>query len=168
MRKSIIMGLGLALSLAAAAAAQQPDQPKPRRERGGEIRGPGMRDGRGPAGLLLKDITLTEAQKTQLQTLRKTERDEMVAKREQGKKQHEEVRAARQRGDTAAARAIVQRQRQAMEQERAQQIAAIRNILTADQRVQFDKNIAELKQRQAQRAERFGQRGPRARKGVGR
>jgi Spy/CpxP family protein refolding chaperone len=161
MRKSIIMGLGLALSLAAAAAAQQPDQPKPRRERGGEIRGPGMRDGRGPAGLLLKDITLTEAQKTQLQTLRKTERDE-------GKKQHEEVRAARQRGDTAAARAIVQRQRQAMEQERAQQIAAIRNILTADQRVQFDKNIAELKQRQAQRAERFGQRGPRARKGVGR
>jgi hypothetical protein len=30
-----------------------------------------------------------------------------------------------------------------------QRIAAVRNILTADQRVQFDKNVAEMKARRA-------------------
>ena len=41
------------------------------------------------------------------------------------------------------------------------EFAAIRNILTADQRVTFDKNVAELKQRGQERAGRVGDRGQR-------
>jgi Spy/CpxP family protein refolding chaperone len=162
MRKSIIMGLGLALSLAGVAAAQQPGTDAPRRDRGEDQRGPRGTFGRGgPQGLLLKDITLTDAQKAQLKELRKSQHDKMDANREQMKKQFEDARAARERGDTTAARAIMERNRQAMEQARTQEFAAIRNILTADQRLQFDKNVAELKQREAQRGQRVGQKGQR-------
>lgn len=166
MRKTILMGLGLALSVAGTVAAQQTDQVKPRRPQAEGERGEGRRGG--PDGFLLKDITLTDAQKTQLKALRTAEREKMQANREQMRKQFEEMRSARERGDTAAARAIMQRNRQAMEQNREQHLAAIRNILTAEQRTQFDRNVAELKQRHQERGargERFGprdQRGPRA------
>lgn len=164
MRKSILIGLGLAVSLAGAAAAQQPGADAPRRDRAeGKRGGPGGSfEGRGEArGLLFKDITLTDAQKTQVKELRKAQHDKMDANREQNRKQFDELRAARERGDTAAAKAIVQCNRQVMEQARTQEIAAIRNILTAEQRVQFDKNVAELKVREQERAQRFGERGKR-------
>ena len=161
MRKSIFMGLGLALSLAGVAAAQQAGSDAPRRDRG-EQGGPG---GRGEArGLLMKGITLSDAQKTQLKQLHESQKSANEANRDAMKKQWDDMRAARQRGDTAAARAIMERNRPAMEAARAQQYAAIRNILTADQRVQFDKNVAELKQREAQR----GQVGQNGRRGRGR
>ena len=152
------MALGLAASLAGVAAAQHPSTQPPRAEnhRGGRMEGRG-----GMRGLLFKDIALTDAQKTQLQTLRKAQRDKFEANRDQWKKQRDELQAARQRGDSAAVKAIRDRNRQAMEQARTQELAAIRNILTAEQRVQFDKNVAELKQREAQRGERFGKRGER-------
>jgi len=159
MRKSIFMGLGLALSLAGVAAAQQAGSDAPRRDRGGQQGGPGGRFGQGGQGLLLKDITLSDAQKAQLEQLRESQKANMQANHDAMKKQWEEARAARQRGDTAAARTIMERNRPAMEAARAQQIAAIRNILTADQRVQFDKNVADLKQREAQRGQRVGQKG---------
>jgi periplasmic protein CpxP/Spy len=166
MRKSILIGLALAGSLAGVAAAQQPGAYAPKRERGGDHRGSGGRgEGRvGAGGFLFRDITLTDAQKAQLKTLREAEHDKMQANKEQRRKEFDELRAAREKGDTAAVKAIMQRNRQAMEQARTAQFAAIRNILTADQRVQFDKNVAELKQREAERGERFGQRG----KGEGR
>jgi Spy/CpxP family protein refolding chaperone len=166
MRKTIIMGLGLALSLAGTAAAQQPGQDAPPRPKAEGERGD-KRGRLGPEGFLFRDITLTDAQKTQLQALRKTERDQMDARRDERKKQFDEVKAARERGDTAAARAIMQRNRQHMEQARDQHIAAVRNILTADQRVQFDKNVAEFKQRQAERGDRVGPRGKRGPRGAG-
>ena len=171
MRKSIFMGLGLALSVAGTAIAQAPqDSQRPvrgeRGERGGQM--DGRRQG-GPDGLLLKDVTLTEGQRTQIAQLRKTQRDQMEARREQGQKQRETLRAARERGDTAALRQAMQQRRQAMEQERAQHIASIRNLLTAEQRVQFDKNVTELKARETQRAERGGKMGPRGKSpGAGR
>jgi Spy/CpxP family protein refolding chaperone len=163
MRKSILIGLALAGSLAGVAAAQQPGAAAPKRDRGADHRGPGGRgEGRvGPGGFLFKDITLTDAQKTQLKDLRKAEHDKMQANKEQRRKEFDELRAARQKGDSAAAKAIMQRNRQAMEQARTAQFAAIRNILTPEQRVQFDKNVAELKQREAERGDRVGQRGPR-------
>jgi len=163
MRKSIFMGLGLALSLAGVAAAQQAGSSAPRRDRGDEQRGPGGRFGQGGQGLLLKDITLSDAQKAQLEQLHESQKANMQANHDAMKKQWDEMRAARQRGDTAAARAIMERNRPAMEAARAQQLAGIRNILTADQRVQFDKNVAELKQREAQRGQRVGQKGQRGR-----
>jgi len=164
MRKSIFMGLGLALSLAGVAAAQQPGTEAPKRDRGEDHRGgPGGRfQGRGgPGGFLLKDITLTDAQKAQVKQLHESQKTKMDANRDAMKKQFDEARAARQRGDTTAARALMQRNRDAMEAARTQETAALRNILTADQRVQFDKNVAEMKQRQAERANRVGQKGQR-------
>ena len=164
MRKSIIMGLGLALSLAGVAAAQQSGTEAPRHERGeGQRGGPGGRFGKGGQGLLLKDITLSDAQKAQLKQLHESQKTSMKANHEAMKKQFDEARAARQRGDTATARAIMERNRPAMEAARAQELAAIRNILTADQRMQFDKNVAELKQREAERGQRVGQNGQRGR-----
>lgn len=153
MRKQIIMGLGLALTIAGTAAAQQQDAKRGHREHAGEQRGQGMRGRGGPDGLLLKGIELTEGQRAQIAQLGKSQREAMQARRGQGQTQRSEVRAARERGDTAAIRAVMTKNRQAMGQERAQHIAAIRNILTTDQRVQFDRNVAEL---QAGRGARGG------------
>jgi len=150
MRKSVFMGLGLALSLAGVAAAQQPaDSAHARRERGGQWegrRGPG-----GPMGLLFKDISLSDAQKTQVKQLRDAQRTKFEANRDAMKKQFDQARALREKGDTVGARAIMDKNRAAMQQARDQEFASIRNILTADQRTQFDKNVADLKQREAQR-----------------
>jgi Spy/CpxP family protein refolding chaperone len=159
MRKSILMGLGLAVAMAGTAVAQQPSDSA----RGAKAPGAGrerfQKRGGAPEGFLLRGITLTEAQKTQLKTLRQTERSTLKAQRENGRKGVEEIRAARQRGDTATARALALRQRQEMAQARERHVAAVRNLLTAEQRVQFDKNVAEIKQRQAERGNRFGPRG---------
>ena len=171
MRKSILMGLGLAVSVASTAIAQQPDTVRGQRGKGGERGGhfdhrggPGGARG-GPMGLLLKDITLTETQRTQVAQLHKTERGQMEARRTERKAKFDKLREARQRGDTAAVRAAMQQQRLQMEQQRAQHVAAIRQILTAEQRVQFDKNVAELKARETERAQRVGQRGGKGMRG---
>jgi protein CpxP len=162
MRKTIIMGLGLALSLAGTAAAQQPGQEGQRRPKAEGERGEKGRGRFGAGGFLFRDITLTDAQKTQLQELRRSGRDAMTARRDEMKRQFDEARAARQRGDTTAARAIMERSRQQMAQLQEQRIVAMRNVLTAEQRVQFDKNVAEMKQRRAERGDRpRGERGPR-------
>lgn len=161
MRKSILMGLGLAVSLAGAVAAQQPSDSAHARHRGeaGEWRGRGGPGGP-MVGLLFKDITLTDAQKTQLKQMREADKAKFEATRDARKKEFEQVRAAREKGDTAAVRAFMTKNRQLMEQRRDQEFAAIRNVLTADQRVQFDKNVTELKAHAAERGfDRGGHRG---------
>ena len=138
--KKFMVGIGLALALAGTAAAQQP--------------------GRGrPDGLLLKGIELTEGQRAQIAQLRKTQHGAMESRRENRKQELGTMREARQRGDTAAVRAQMTKLQQAREQERAQHIAAVRNLLTAEQRVQFDKNVNQLKAREAERAGKSGRRG---------
>ena len=139
--KRFMVGIGLAMALAGAAAAQQPGQaPGSKQEHGMR----GERGGRGgPDGLLLKGIELTDGQRTQIAQLRKTQRDAMQSKREGG----------RPESGTKEARA------QERAQARAQHIAAVRNVLTAEQRVQFDKNVAELKAHRAENGGRFGRRG---------
>ena len=172
MRTSILVGLGLALSVAGTAIAQQPQDGRGGRrgERAGKV------DGRSgaPDGLLLKDIALTEAQRSQIAELRKSQRAALQANRARNGAQVEALRAARERGDTAAVRRAFETRRLAMQQERDRYLAAVRNLLTAEQRVQFDKNVAELKSRTAQRGERphgargdRGRRGPRADRGPG-
>jgi Spy/CpxP family protein refolding chaperone len=172
MRKNLIIAAGLALSLAGVASAQQGERrDTPRRERGqvaDSMRGPRGERGHGPDGLLLKGITLSEGQRAQIAQLNKTQRESMDPTREQRRTEMEQVRAARQRGDTAAVRAAMQKNRLAMEQARTRHIAAVRNLLTAEQRVQFDKNVAELQAKVAQRGqggEGRGLRGPGKRKG---
>ena len=161
--KKFMVGVGLAMALAGTAAAQHPGHDGAAKREQGERRGRG-----GPDGLLLKGIELAEGQRTQIAQLRKTQRDSMVDRRATGSKEFETIRQARQRGDTAAVRAEMAKLRQAREQERTQHIAAIRNVLTAQQRVQFDKNVAEMKAREAERAEKVGLRGERGRGKPGR
>ncbi len=166
MRKTTFaLGLGIALSLGAAdlSAQQQrpsrPDSAKAGSRAGGQM-GPrngqmGPHDGqmgpRGKAGMaqrgqgygmLLRDITLTDAQKAQLQARRTQQQESRKASADANRQAMERARAARQSGDTAAVRAFRDAQQASMTQARDAEIAAIRAILTADQRVQFDKNLA--------------------------
>ena len=157
MRKTMTrMSLGLALIVGAATAAAaqssrpdvRPDTTQGQRGRGGRDGERGMRRG-GPRGLgaLLKGITLTDAQKTRLEAVRKEQEPEMKKSREQFGAVMKEARDARQRGDTVTARAKMDQVRTQMDAQRNRQVASLRTILTADQQKQLDTNIAELKQR---------------------
>lgn len=117
-------GLAIALTLGTASVslAQQPAK-QHQVERGQRgPRGGGMK-------ALLKDIKLTDAQKDQLKQLREKDREQF-----QGQRQRNE------RPDTAEFRV--------RQQERYSQI---RSILTADQQKQFDKNVAEVQKKFAER-----------------
>ena len=158
MRKTMTrMGLGLALVVGAAGAAaaqstrpgNRPDTTQSERgergergDRGARRRGPG-----GPDGALLKGITLTDAQKTRLQELRKENRSEMEKTRERFGAVMKEARDARQRGDTVTARAKMEQVRAQMDKQRERQIASLRTVLTAEQQKQLDANVAQWKER---------------------
>ena len=53
--------------------------------------------------MLLRGITLTDAQKQRVAALHDQQRQQMDGQRDAGRKAFDDVRAARQRGDTAAA-----------------------------------------------------------------
>lgn len=159
-RNGTIIGLGLTFLLGAAGvAAQAPQGERPRQgvedQRGhgrhGEARGErrGMRRG-GPGQALLKGITLTDAQKKQLADLRTSERERMQSMRESSRESMQQMREARQKGDTARANTQMRALRQQMDAQRDRHIAAVRGILTAEQRTRFDANVAEWKARAAE------------------
>lgn len=159
------MGLGLALTVGTAgvvaAQATRPDTARPERtERGdkGERGDRGMRRRGGPDGALLRGITLSEAQKAQLATLRESQRAEMQKNREQFSAVRKEVREAREKGDTATVRVKMTALRTQMTQQRERHIAALRGVLTAEQQTRFDANVAALKERSERGAR--GERGP--------
>lgn len=93
--------------------------------------GQGEARGRGMGGMLLKDITLTDAQKAQIKTIR----DKYVP-------QQMELRKAAQ-----ATGSMDDATRAKMMDLQTKQAAEIRAILTADQQTQFDKNMTEMKAR---------------------
>lgn len=145
MRKTTMaMALGLALSLGTVGVASAQSTQQPQRV---EHEGRGMR--RGPGEGLLKGINLTVDQKAKLKTMREGEKNNPA--NEQFRKAMADARAARQRGDTAAARAQMQALRPQMEQQRERQVAAMRSILTPDQLKQFDANVAQWKQHAGER-----------------
>jgi Spy/CpxP family protein refolding chaperone len=90
-----------------------------------------MRRGGGMGGMLLKDITLTDAQKDQVKTIREKYMPQLM-----------EIRKASQ-----ATGAPDEASRTKMMDLQNKQAAEIRAILTADQQVTFDKNLAEMKSR---------------------
>ena len=173
MRKTLMrMGLGIALVVGAAGvAAAQSAQPNARPdttqrdhrrwdgEHGGRRRG-------GPEGALLRGINLTDAQKDRLEAIRKEQEPEMHKTRDHFAAVMKEAREARQRGDTTAARAKMEQVRTQMDKQREKHIAALRTVLTAEQRKQLDANIATMKERGAEGGHRHG--GERPGAGVGR
>jgi Spy/CpxP family protein refolding chaperone len=97
-----------------------------------EPQGQGGRGGGGMGGMLLKDITLTDAQKDQIKTIR-----------EKYLPQQMELRKAAQATGSAPDEAT----RTRMMDLQTRQAADIRALLTADQQAIFDKNMADMKAR---------------------
>ena len=164
----VVLGAALALMAAGEATAQAPAdsqrQGEVRRgerqhgERGGKMRRAGMRG-------MFKGIELTQAQRDQMQTVHAKYRPQFEAVRESMKPDLTAAREARQRGDTVAARAALERTSAARERARAlheQQNNEIRALLTPEQRTTFDSNAKQMRDRMEKRA---GKRPDRARRG---
>jgi Spy/CpxP family protein refolding chaperone len=114
--------------------------------------GPGMRRGgmRGDAMEFLRDLNLTDAQRTQVRTINEKYRTQFEAARDKTRTDFEAARAARQRGDTAAARAAFTKDRDAIKAQveavQNQRLNEIRAALTPDQRAKLDTRVAQRKQ----------------------
>ena len=145
MRKIALL---VALAVTVVAGVAQGQTGGPPMGRGGRGRGPGGPGG--PATMLVRGITLSDAQRAYLDTLREHDRAEMEQNREQNQAVMEKLRAAREGGDTATAGRLMREQRAKMDAQRDKQAVAIRAILTNEQQSQFDKNLAEMKEREAQ------------------
>ena len=127
----------------------------------------GMRAGRG-AGLgargLFRGIELSDAEKASLKTVREKYKDQFKALHDSFKPQREELRAARQRGDTAAARAVWAKsgdQREKMRALETRMQGDLRAALTPAHRDQFDKNAAAMKERMERRMSKASRPGDR-------
>jgi Spy/CpxP family protein refolding chaperone len=119
------LAAALCVGITSAAAAQGTEPPQ-------QGQGQGERRGGGMGGTLLKDITLTDAQKAQMKTIREKYLPQQV-----------ELRKASQATGAPPDDAT----RTKMMDLQTKQAAELRAILTADQQVQFDKNLAEMKAR---------------------
>ena len=166
----VVLGAALALVAAGEATAQTPaDSQRPgevrrgerqRGERGrkmGQMRRAGMRG-------MFRGIELAQAQREQMQAVHGKYRPQFEAIRESVKPDMQAARAARQRGDTAAARTAFERTKSARDNAKAlheQQRNEIRALLTPEQRTTFDANAQRMK-------EKMEKRGDRSRRGGGR
>ena len=122
----------LAFALCAGMTSVAAAQGQPEGQRGqGE-----MRRGGGMGGMLLKDITLTDAQKDQIKTIR----EKYVPKQLELRKA---VQATGGPPDEAT--------RTKMTELQTQQSAEIRAILTPDQQKTFDHNLHEMKEKMDER-----------------
>lgn len=140
---TLLTSLGLALTLGAGvAAAQAPAQSHGRAAQAERHR----RGGRGPEAFLLKGITLTADQQARVADLQKQWRaDRPNADRERGDQREGDAQGQRPQRTPA--------DRAAMQQRMEQHAAALRAILTPDQQRTFDANLAQMKQRFAQRGQ---------------
>lgn len=133
--------------MAATVAAQAPDA---RVGRGGM--GRPLDGDRGQRGLF-RGITLSDAEKASLKAIHGKYAVEAKSARESLKPAMQEARAARQKGDTAAARAVWERNqagRDRMVELRTRERTEIRAALSVEHQKQFDANVQQLAQRRAE------------------
>jgi Spy/CpxP family protein refolding chaperone len=126
--------VGAALAAASPLVAQQA---------GGGRQGPGHHGDRMLAGL-----NLTDAQKAQIKSIHAKYKAQLSGSQSAVKPDLAAARAARQRGDTAAARAAFEKARVAMQANRPvreREMAEVRNILTTEQRQTLDARRAQWK-----------------------
>ncbi|HVR39821.1 MAG TPA: Spy/CpxP family protein refolding chaperone [Thermoanaerobaculia bacterium] len=116
--------------------------------------GVGRRGGRqGHRREVVEKLNLTDAQKAQLGELRQSFRQENRAFLESARATMQELRDARQSGDTAKAESLrneVEQNRAHMQQLRAVQKEKFLSLLTPEQRTQLEALKAERKQRRQQ------------------
>jgi Spy/CpxP family protein refolding chaperone len=140
MTRHLVTAFALALSLGTAGVASAQTAARPDRDGRAQHDSTGRRGRGGPGGFLLRGITLTADQQARVTQLRDAQRKQFEANRP-ARDGAAGARPERQRGDTTGMGA----RRVQMEQRRAQEIQSLRGILTAEQRVQFDRNVAEAK-----------------------
>lgn len=166
--RSALAATMLVVGGAAIAAAQQsPPATAPGAHAQHGQRGRHMGQGFGPGvrGQLFKGITLSDAEKGNIKNVQAKYAPQMKALREQFKPQLQAAREARQRGDTAALKAM--RNKSAAQREQTKKLLdAERNDLRAalapENQVKFDANVKQLEQRVAQRAEKGWKKGGRS------
>ena len=150
MGKTRVIALVVAslVSAASFAGAQAPAQQGARTGRH-EMR-QGMRAGaRGERGLF-RGIKLSDAEKAKLKEIHGKYATQAKSLREQMKPAMQEARADRQKGDTAAARAVWARNKGSVDklvELRKSEQAEIRSALTPENQKLFDANVSRLKER---------------------
>jgi Spy/CpxP family protein refolding chaperone len=165
--RSMVVALLVLAGAAGVAEAQAPRRDREPRSHEGKDRQMGHRGMRG----LIRGIDLSDAEKANLKTVGEKYQSQFATIRQSMRPDFEAARAARQRGDTAAARAAFAR----TADERAQlqaltermQVDA-RAALTPEHRTQFDANVARMKERMANGRDSDGWGGRRGRRGEGR
>jgi LTXXQ motif family protein len=166
--RSTLAAAALVLGTAVVASAQQPTQAPAARAQRAE-RAQGHRRGAfGPGALrhqLFKGIQLTAAEKANVKNVQQKYAPQMKALRAQMKPQLEAARAARQKGDTAALKAMWQKSSAQREQVKTLLDAErndLRAALTPEHQTQFDANVKKFEQRVANRATRMWKNGGKA------
>ncbi|MDQ3697695.1 MAG: Spy/CpxP family protein refolding chaperone, partial [Gemmatimonadota bacterium] len=104
---------------------------------------------------LLRGIELSDAQRTQVEAIRQRYAADFKAVRDSMRPALEQAREARQRGDSVAAHAALERtavQRRQMSALSERVAADLRGILTPEQRTLFDTNLAAVKERAGKQA----------------
>ena len=164
MRKSRIIALVVAsvVSTASFAGAQAP---APGAQAGRSAMGRGMQGGRGERGLF-RGIKLSDTEKAKLKDIRAKYAPEQKQLRESLKPAMQEARAARQKGDSVAAKAAFDRTKDGRDKMTAlmnRERTEIRSALTPENQKQFDANVQQFAQRRAEweKGGRKGHRGQR-------
>ncbi|MBA3656455.1 MAG: Spy/CpxP family protein refolding chaperone [Gemmatimonadaceae bacterium] len=109
---------------------------------------PGAQGRPGMQGMdFMRGLNLTETQRTQVRAIHEKFQPQLKTIRERARTEFEATREARQRGDTAAVKASLQRSRQNIESQTAtlheQMFRETRAVLTAEQRAKIDAQLAE-------------------------
>jgi Spy/CpxP family protein refolding chaperone len=174
MRINRVVGFAIAGILTVGTIAQaQSNAPQRERQRG--TMGREARGGRGRAGLL-RGITLSDAEKTQMKAIRTKYAAEAKSLRESMRPAMRDLQAARNKRDSAAVKSAWdgaagdrQKLQALMQRERAE----FRTALTPEHQKVFDANVKSLEQRRAEwskngKRERGGRAGRRGNRGVSR
>lgn len=166
--RSTMLALAIMAGAVATAGAQETTAPKQgqrieraqrdstkwgnRQARAARREGRGMRAPRA----LMRGVNLTDAQKTQIRGIHQKYQAQFKSIRDANKPAIDSARAARQRGDTAAARAAFQKSRGQFESLRQQEMNEVRGVLTPDQQKTFDANLQQMQSRREQHGKRAG------------
>ena len=153
MGKTRVIALVIAslVSTASFAGAQAPAQQGARQGRHAMERGarPGVRVERG----LFRGIKLSDAEKAKLKDIHSKYAAQTKALREQMKPAMQEARAARQKGDTAAARSVLARNKGSFDkiaELRKNEQAEVRSALTPENQKLYDANVQQLAKRRGE------------------
>ena len=164
--RTAALGLAILAGSATYAGAQTPradsTRPEIRQDRGDRGGRMGMK-GRGNRGMraLFRGVELTAEQRTQVRQIAEKYQPQRKSLMEAMRPAMADARTARQRGDSAAAKAAFDRtadSRAKLTVLRDQQLREVRGILTAAQQQTFDRNVAQAKEKMQKRQARAGRR----------